>query len=65
MKRFTEATTECCPNCIGELEMDTLLKDCPHCGHKDVVACSMCTIENCKDCVKGSNFIENKFDGVE
>ena len=38
-----EKTIEGCPACTSEIELpfDKLI-NCPECGHKDVLPCSMC-----------------------
>jgi predicted RNA-binding Zn-ribbon protein involved in translation (DUF1610 family) len=40
-----DETQEVCPNCAVEVTIKTDGKsDCPECGHKEVLPCSMCRL---------------------
>jgi len=67
MKKEKFKTTEVCPHCSTEQEIDSQIAgNCPNCGNI-LVACTVCAIynsdnetkngEGCPNCTKGSNFV--------
>ena len=52
--------SEVCPTCENEVGIDELpVGTCPICAEA-VVVCSMCSSTKCRNCVNGSNFVEQK-----
>jgi hypothetical protein len=51
-KKFVCKTTEMCPHCLHEVELDSIpykRQACPHCK-RIILACSACNNEGCTTC---------------
>ena len=46
---------EFCSNCLVESNITKIMDVCPCCG-EPLVACSLCNMKNCSNCINGSNF---------